>query len=116
MKSIDNKYSWTEWRKFPDPRKGEYLFAPFSYGVYQIRNKKTNEFILFGSGKNLAYRMSSLLPKPFGQGTRNNEDKRKYILNNIENVEYRTVAFITEKEMKDCERELKQLKIHKFNT
>ncbi len=116
MKNIDNKYSWTEWRKFPDPRKGEYLFAPFGYGVYQLRNNKTNEFILFGSGKNLAYRMSSLLPKPFGQGTRNNEEKREYVLNNITNIEYRTVAFISINEMKDCEQELKQLKIHKFNT
>ena len=116
MGNNNQKYKWTEWNRFPDPRKGEYLFAPFGLGVYQLRNSKTNEFILFGSGKNLAYRMSSLLPKPYGQGTRNNEGKRQYVLNNIKDIEYRTVAFISQEEMKKCEQELKQLKIHKFNT
>jgi hypothetical protein len=116
METLEQKYNWSEWGRFPDPRKGEYLVAPFGYGVYQLKNSKINEFTLFGSGNNLAYRMSSLLPKPFGQGTRRNEVKREYVLNNIENIEYRTVAFTSEKEMKDCERELKQLNIHKFNT
>ena len=116
MKVIDDKYNWTKWCNFPDPRKGEYLVVPFGYGVYQLKNHKANEFTLFGSGNNLAYRMSSLLPKPFGQGIRRNEEKREYVLNNIENIEYRTVAFTTEKEMKDCERELKQLNEHRFNT
>jgi len=116
MKILEHKYNFSEWRTFPDPRKGEYLISPFGMGVYQLRNGKTNEFILFGRSKNLSYRMSSLLPKPLGQGTRNENKKREYVLENIEDIEYRTVAFILEKEMKKCERELKQLKIHKFNT
>ena len=116
MKSIEQKYNWTRWSKFPNPRNGEYLVAPFGFGVYQIKDIKSKNYILFGRSKNLAYRMSSLLPKPLGQGTRNKDEKREYILNNIENIEYRTVAFTSEKEMKDCERELKQLNIHIFNT
>lgn len=116
METIAQKYNWSVWRKFPDPRQGTYLIAPFGYGVYQLYNKKTNEFTLFGCGKHLAYRMSSLLPKPYGQGTRNNLQKRDFVLNNIEHIQYRTVAFTSEKMMKDCEKELKQLNIHKFNT
>jgi hypothetical protein len=109
-------YNWSEWRKFPDPRKGEYLTAPFGCGVYQLRNHETDEFILFGLGKNCAYRMSSLLPKPHGQGTRNNESKRIYLLENISNVQYRTSAYENELEMKAEEEEIKNLRIHLFNT
>ena len=85
MENLIEKYNWGEWKPFPDPRNGEYLFAPFGYGVYQLRNIETNEFVLFGSSNNLAFRMSSLLPKPLGQGTRKKEEKRIYILNNIVN-------------------------------
>ena len=77
MKEIEQKYNGSEWRKFTDTRNGKYLVAPFGFGVYQLKNSKTNEFTLFGSGNNLAYRMSSLLPKPYGQGTRRNEAKRE---------------------------------------
>ena len=116
MKTLEQKYNWSDWRTFPDPRNCDYLVAPFGFGVYQLKNSKINEFTLFGRSKNLAHRMSSLLPIPLGASGRNNEEKREYVLNNIENIEYRTVAFTSEKEMKDCERELRQLNIHKFNT
>lgn len=112
---IEN-YNWNDWKKFPDPRKGDYLEAPYGFGVYQLRNKKTKEYILFGRGKNLAYRMSSILPEPFGCGKRNNNKKRKYVLKKLKNIEYRTVAFTNEKAMKDCEQEIKKLCFHKFNT
>lgn len=85
--------NWSEWKRFPNPDKGEYLYAPFGHGVYQLRLISTEEYILFGRGKNVAYRMSSLLPAPKGQGTRNNKGKKSYVLENIENIEYRTIAF-----------------------
>ena len=107
---------WSDWRLFPDPRKKGFLLAPYGYGLYQIKNIKTNEFILFGVGKNCAYRMSSLLPRPYGQGTRNNIPKRQYILENIECMHYRTIAFDKAKEMSEVERTIKELRIHKFNT
>ena len=55
-------YSWSEWRCFPDPQKGQYLYAPFGGGVYRLRNKATKEYVLFGKSKHVARRMSSLLP------------------------------------------------------
>ncbi|WP_293887923.1 MULTISPECIES: hypothetical protein [unclassified Sphingobacterium] len=109
-------FNWTNWENFPNPLRGEYLFAPFGKGCYQLFNDKRKEFILFGSGNNLAYRMSSLLPKPYGQGTRKNNNKREYILNNIENMLYRTISFLDEKEMKTFEKELKKSEKYIFNT
>jgi len=52
--------------------------------------------------------MSSLLPKPIGTGTRNNESKRNYILENIEDIEYRTCDCQTREEAASIERDIKQ--------
>jgi len=114
LEDINIKYNWSEWRDFPDPGKQDYIYAPFGYGVYQLKNKQTNDYVMFGRGKNLAYRMTSLLPK--GSGTRNNTEKREYVLVNLKNVLYRTVACKTERETKIIEKELKELNIHIFNT
>lgn len=112
---IDN-YNWSEWRYFPDPRKGNLLVAPYGFGLYQLKNFVTDKYILFGVGKNCAYRMSSLLPKPYGQGTRNNETKREYVFKHIKNIRYRTISFLNNENMNSIEKEIKELKIHKFNT
>ena len=116
MPSLLDKYNWSEWLNFPDPRKAGYLIAPFGLGLYQLKDIKSNKFILFGIGKNCSLRMTSLLPKPYGQGVRNNSLKRDYLLKNISNIQYRTIAFVTENEMKETEREIKEMKIHRFNT
>jgi len=29
---------WSEWRRFPDPRKLEFLIAPFGPGCYELRD------------------------------------------------------------------------------
>jgi hypothetical protein len=29
---------WSEWHRFPDPRKGELLIAPFGPGCYELRH------------------------------------------------------------------------------
>ena len=116
MPDYMDRNDWSEWKYFPDPRKKEYLNAPFGFGLYQLKNVKLNQYILVGIGKNCAYRMSSLLPKPFGQGTRNNNIKRDYVMENISDIQYRTISFLTEIEMKQVENEIKKLNLHKFNT
>ncbi|MCL7765059.1 hypothetical protein MPF19_16670 [Polaribacter sp. Z014] len=116
MNTSIEKHNWTDWKDFPDPRKGDYVSAPFGFGLYQLKNFKTNEFILFGIGNNCAYRMSSLLPKPFGQGTRNNEAKRDFVLENLKDIKYRTLSFTDVEEMKRVEKEIKVLKRHQYNT
>lgn len=115
INDINKKYNWSEWKPFPNPEKLEYINAPIGLGVYQLKNKKTGEYVLFGNGKNIAHRMTSLLPKPLGQGTRKNEEKREYVLNNIHNIEYRTVACTNEIEAKKIEDELRKLHIHLSN-
>ncbi|GHT30449.1 hypothetical protein AGMMS49574_10160 [Bacteroidia bacterium] len=108
------KFEWTEWKKFPNPNKGEYLIAPFGCGVYELRNTKTNKLILFGRSKNCAYRMSSLLP--IGQGTRDNDKKIAYVQEHLDNVEYRTFSFLKEDEMKLFEKQLRQKDGYIFGT
>jgi hypothetical protein len=53
---------------------------------------------------NVAARMSSLLPAPWGTGTRNNAEKRDYVAAHVGDVEYRTIAIATRDEAKQFER------------
>ncbi len=115
MSDILKHKKWTAWNSFPDPKKQEYLFAPFGFGVHQLFNNKTNEYILFGRGKNLAYRITTLFPRPVGQGTRNNNKKKNYVLKHLKYIQYRTIPLHNEQECRDFERRLKELNNHIFN-
>ena len=117
MERFEKLYNtgWSDWKSFPDPRKGEYLYAPLGSGVYQLRNKKINKYVLFGTGEHIAYRMTSLLPEPFGRGTRNNHEKRIYVLNNIQDIEYRTMSFIDNDDAKRFESYIKFAEEYLFN-
>jgi hypothetical protein len=106
---------WSEWRQFPDPRKLELLTAPFGPGCYELRDGA--QLILYGMGGHLAQRMISLLPAPFGSGTRNNLHKRKYVFEHLDNIEYCTHACATRKEAQEGERELRaNREAYKFQT
>ena len=104
---------WSNWEKFPNPVKDEYLNAPIGPGVYQLRNKKTGELIMFGRSKNVAARMTSLIPN--GQGIRNNQDKKDYVRKHLDFIEYRTIPFNTEKEAIEFEKYVKENDEHIFN-
>ena len=109
-------WEWSQWLPFPDPKDQGILMAPFGPGLYQLRNTETGEYVLFGKGKNLAYRMTSLLPLPFGQGTRNNNHKREYVLKNLINIKYRTVPLENTLKIKTFELELKNSQQYIFNS
>ena len=81
--------TWTAWTRFPDPRLRGILTAPFGPGVYQLRRADTGELVLVGRGKNTAFRMTSLLPAPLGQGRRDNSAKRAYVQTWLSKIEYR---------------------------
>jgi hypothetical protein len=106
---------WSSWRPFPDPRKSESLTAPIGAGCYELRHRD-GRFILFGTSKNVVYRMTSLLPKPWGAGGRSNADKRAYVFKHLADIEYRTSAFTTSQEAIVCERELKSNNTYIFTT
>jgi len=99
-------HDWSDWLLFPDPKNKGILIAPFGPGVYELRRVNTNKCVLRGRSKNCAYRMTSLLPPPLGQGTRNNEKKRKYVLDNLKLIEYRFCACTTEEESRELEARL----------
>lgn len=106
---------WSEWRRFPDPRKLESLTAPFGPGCYVLRVGE--QLVLYGMGGNVAQRMASLLPAPFGSGRRNNQGKRKYVFDHLGSVEYRTLACATRNEAQECERSLRDNRAeYKFPT
>ena len=98
--------SWSNWVAFPDPRQREYLCAPIGPGVYELRRSDTKELVLRGMGSNCAYRMTSLLPLPLGQGSRRNARKREYVLEHLDCIEYRTCPCETELEAKALEVQL----------
>jgi hypothetical protein len=92
--------NWSEWRCFPDPAAHGFLVAPIGPGCYELRHGK--QLVCFGSAKNVAYRMSSLLPEPLGAGTRHNTAKRQYVMQHLAEIEYRTRALSTEAEARAC--------------
>lgn len=100
--------AWSEWRRFPDPRVKEFLCAPFGAGCYELRHQSNGNLILFGVGANCAYRMTSLLPEPLGCGHRSNSAKREYVLSNLADIEYRTLACSDVIEARDREKSLEE--------
>lgn len=88
---MNNANNWTEFFPFPSPIRMEYLHAPFGPGAYELKNEKTKELFYVGEGGHVAWRMTSLLPAPYGKGTRNNAKPRQYVFNNLGDIHYRTL-------------------------
>ena len=107
---------WLAWHRFPDPARLEYLHAPIGPGAYELRLKSTGELLLVGEGGHLAHRMSSILPAPFGTGTRRNLAKRDFVRAHLDDVEYRTIACATKQEARNIERRRKGQKSYRFPT
>lgn len=108
--------NWTIWKPLLSPENIRNIDAPNESGVYQLRNTKTDELVLFGISVTCRKRMKSFYPKPYGKGTRNNSDKREYVLNNWKDIQYRTLSTIDREEAKRIEDGIKQSNNHIFNT
>ena len=107
---------WSVWMKFPTPTEIRRINVLNLCGVYQLRNRRTDEFVLFGIAGRLRVRMKSLMPAPYGTGTRKNESKRKYVLENHHNLEFRVCYTPTKEKAREIENELKKMCRHIFNT
>jgi hypothetical protein len=88
--------TWSDWRPFPDPTRCGVLVAPLGPGCYELRHG--DQLVLFGKGGHVAQRMSSLLPRPWGCGTRNNSEKRLYVRKHLPQLEYRTLGTLSRAE------------------
>lgn len=108
--------TWSNWIIMPSPDSCRKIEAPRGSGIYQIRNRVTMQNIQFGIGVGCQKRMKSLFPKPHGVGTRNNENKRVYILTNWKDLQYRTFATDSRAEAKLMEDSIKAQNNHLFNT
>jgi len=99
MPSKPSRPTWSGWRPFPNPRKSQTLTAPIGPGLYELRRRSTGELILIGIGRNVAERMTSLLPHSRGgKGTRNNSRKRRFVARHTKDIQYRTCATRTRAE------------------
>lgn len=105
---------WSEWSKFPDISQKDYIYAPFGPGVYQLRNARTGELVLFGEGKNVAQRMTTLIEGQVCSSTRKSQPKKDYVGKNLEDIEYRTIGFATENEAKEFEEYVKSKETYIF--
>ncbi|HMQ02602.1 MAG TPA: BrnA antitoxin family protein [Pyrinomonadaceae bacterium] len=112
----EEKAEWSQWRAIPSPEECRKINAPKGAGVYQIRNRKTDELVLFGHSETCQGRMKSLFPKPYGTGYRTNTKKRDYVLKHWRDLQYRTIETPTVHEARQIEKELKSKKNHLFNT
>ncbi len=118
--------NWSSWKPLPNPLLLKKRFSllimdsvenPLNPGLYQLKNKKTNEYVLFGVGKEIGKRMKSLIPNEHGGvGRRDNYKKREYVWENIDSIEFRSITTNTREEAMDIERYVKSLNIHIFNT
>lgn len=84
--------------------------------MYELRRRDTAELVLVGSGKNVAFRMASLLPRPLGQGTRRNDQKREYVLTNLTQIDYRCCPCESEAEARALEAQRKGESTYLFST
>ena len=110
------KKRWSGWRRFPNALKRGILVAPIGPGCYQLRRCDTHDLVLFGQARNVARRMSSLLPhNAGGGGHRSNSRKRTYVEKNIGKIEYHTCACDNVEQARFLESRLRRDR-HMFHT
>ena len=71
---------------------------------------------LVGISVGVRRRMKSLMPAPYGVGRRNNYMKRQYVLDNYQDIIYRTISTAYRVEAEDIERSLLYSGRYIYNT
>jgi hypothetical protein len=56
--------TWSEWKRFPRPGRGENLEAPISPGIYEVRFAGTGALHSFGAVDNVAQALALLPVEP----------------------------------------------------
>jgi hypothetical protein len=85
--------TWSEWKRYPRPGRGENLEAPISPGIYEVRYAATGALHSFGAVDNVAQALASL---PVGaKSWFGRRDKAE-----LPELEYRTCATSTKADAK----------------
>lgn len=114
--SMAGACEWSDWQPFPAAEQLHAIDAPIGPGVYELRLTESQVPVYCGKSVTVANRMRSLLPKPWGRGTRNNAGLRYYVLENIARIEYRTAALPSGEEAQMLETAMKRKKRYLFHT
>jgi hypothetical protein len=56
--------TWTEWKRFPNPLRGEQLEAPIGPGLYEVRFMSSGALFGFSASDNVAQALATLPAKP----------------------------------------------------
>lgn len=79
--------TWSEWKRFPHPQRGEQLEAPVGPGIFEVR-RITGELFAFGATESVARSLANLSAGPTGiSALFSRRDRRP-----LPELEYRTSA------------------------
>src|SRR3978361_538081 len=85
--------TWSEWKRYPRPGRGENIEAPITPGIYEVRQRRRGGLFSFGAVDNVASALA-LLPSSskswFGRRDPSN----------LPDLEYRTCATSTRADAK----------------
>ncbi len=85
--------TWSEWKRYPRPGRGDILEAPISPGIYEVRHAGTGALHSFGAVDNVAVALAQLQVTPKSWfGLRGSSD--------APDLEYRTCATSTKADAK----------------
>jgi len=73
--------TWSEWKRYPRPGRGENIEAPISPGIYEVRFAGTGALHSFGAVDNVAQALSLLPTSPkswFGRRDSTNSPDLEY--------------------------------------
>jgi len=86
--------TWSDWKRYPRPGRGENIEAPISPGIYEVRYASTGALHSFGAVDNVAQALSQL-----AVGTKSWFGRRAGS-NDAPDLEYRTCATSTKADAK----------------
>jgi len=85
--------TWSNWKRYPRPGRGENLEAPISPGIYEVRIAATGALHSFGAVDNVAQALALLQVTPKSWFSRRDAS-------DVPELEYRTCATSTKADAK----------------
>lgn len=91
--------TWTGWKRFSDARGADFIDAPASPGVYEVRHTLTGRVVAFGPAPNVAHALDEL-KRNGGVGIFARLFRHPLPPSRIADLEYRVCAAATRSEAK----------------